>query len=175
MPRSKFQVALPLLASALAIALSTPASAATYVFSLSGPNTASFTIDSSPVPTTTGFGSFTLSDVSGAYNGSLTTFSSISFFSGGQTSGGLRLNSTVDLQGPQLFTGLLSSPTFSLGTFFLDDGFRGRYSLSVTNGAVPEPSTWVMMLLGFGAVGASMRRRRQTTLRKRPLLPYRLR
>jgi hypothetical protein len=26
--------------------------------------------------------------------------------------------------------------------------------------AVPEPSTWAMMLLGFGAIGASMRRSR---------------
>jgi hypothetical protein len=32
-------------------------------------------------------------------------------------------------------------------------------------GAVPEPSTWAMMLLGFGAVGMSMRRNR----RKAPL------
>ena len=31
-------------------------------------------------------------------------------------------------------------------------------------GAVPEPSTWAMMLLGFGAVGAAMRRRRKTAL-----------
>ena len=32
--------------------------------------------------------------------------------------------------------------------------------------AVPEPSTWAMMLLGFGAIGASLRsaRRRQTSL-----------
>lgn len=28
--------------------------------------------------------------------------------------------------------------------------------------AVPEPSTWAMMLIGFGAVGAAMRRRRKT-------------
>ena len=27
-------------------------------------------------------------------------------------------------------------------------------------GAVPEPATWAMMLLGFGAIGASMRRRK---------------
>lgn len=27
-------------------------------------------------------------------------------------------------------------------------------------GAVPEPSTWAMMLIGFGAIGASMRRRK---------------
>jgi hypothetical protein len=25
---------------------------------------------------------------------------------------------------------------------------------------VPEPGTWAMMLIGFGAIGASMRRRR---------------
>jgi hypothetical protein len=28
-------------------------------------------------------------------------------------------------------------------------------------GAVPEPATWAMMLLGFGAIGASMRRKRK--------------
>ena len=28
-------------------------------------------------------------------------------------------------------------------------------------GAVPEPATWAMMLIGFGAMGVSMRRRRQ--------------
>jgi hypothetical protein len=30
----------------------------------------------------------------------------------------------------------------------------------VVNSAVPEPATWAMMLLGFGAIGFSMRRRR---------------
>jgi hypothetical protein len=30
-----------------------------------------------------------------------------------------------------------------------------------SGGAVPEPSTWVMLLIGFGALGASMRGRRQ--------------
>jgi len=33
-------------------------------------------------------------------------------------------------------------------------------------GAVPEPATWAMMLVGFGAVGAAVRRRR-----RRPMFP----
>lgn len=40
----------------------------------------------------------------------------------------------------------------------------GPYKLNVSLqspgvGAVPEPSTWALMLLGFGAIGAAMRRR----------------
>jgi len=35
--------------------------------------------------------------------------------------------------------------------------------ITVVNGAVPEPATWAMMLLGFGAMGLSMRRRRRAT------------
>ena len=34
-----------------------------------------------------------------------------------------------------------------------------------TNGAVPEPSTWAMMLLGFGLIGAGMRRRQKVAVR----------
>jgi hypothetical protein len=35
------------------------------------------------------------------------------------------------------------------------------------SGAVPEPSTWAMMLIGFGAVGFGMRRRRKEQTRVR--------
>lgn len=34
-------------------------------------------------------------------------------------------------------------------------------------GAVPEPATWAMMLLGFGAMGASLRRRAKVSARVR--------
>lgn len=36
--------------------------------------------------------------------------------------------------------------------------------ISPAVGVVPEPATWAMMLLGFGAVGYSMRRRRKPAL-----------
>ena len=35
-------------------------------------------------------------------------------------------------------------------------------NLSFETGAVPEPATWMMMLMGFGLIGAAMRRRRTT-------------
>jgi len=53
--------------------------------------------------------------------------------------------------------GALSNPTFLLET----SGFFGPNLL--LSAAVPEPATWLVMLLGFGAVGGAMRsaRRRQ--------------
>jgi hypothetical protein len=53
------------------------------------------------------------------------------------------------------------------GTTFitLDDtqGFSNA-ALYSTGGAVPEPGTWALMLLGFGGIGVSMRRRRRPGL-----------
>ena len=53
--------------------------------------------------------------------------------------------------------------------FGADVGNLRSWDLSLTgvSGAVPEPSTWAMMLIGFGAIGVSMRRRRTTV--KAPL------
>jgi hypothetical protein len=45
---------------------------------------------------------------------------------------------------------------------------RFQYGTALTDPsltpAVPEPATWAMMLLGFGAIGVSMRRRRRVPL-----------
>jgi hypothetical protein len=49
------------------------------------------------------------------------------------------------------FFGLSSTPATVYGTF----SFAGASA-----GAVPEPASWAMMLVGFGAVGAVVRRRR---------------
>jgi hypothetical protein len=50
----------------------------------------------------------------------------------------------------------------SLGGFAGDGGriVDATFNLAPAAGGVPEAATWAMMLGGFGAVGAAMRRRR---------------
>lgn len=74
----------------------------------------------------------------------------------------------IFLYGPQLFTGTTANPVLSLGTFLLSDiqpPFSGsplqvNYRLVVSQvAAIPESSTWAMMIGGFGLLGAGLRRR----------------
>jgi hypothetical protein len=62
-----------------------------------------------------------------------------------------------------------SLPIFRLGTFAIsttaqNNGPRPfdnyRITIAAATAAVPEPTTWAMMLIGFGAVGYSMRSRK---------------
>lgn len=57
----------------------------------------------------------------------------------------------------------------SIGSNYGGDGIVDGFKLASANvyyvpGAVPEPGTWVMMLIGFGAIGMSMRRRAGETI-----------
>ena len=62
----------------------------------------------------------------------------------------------------------LSSLFLEAGTYTLtidgDNDSTGSLGGTVTINAVPEPGTWAMMLLGFGAAGYAMRRRRAPAL-----------
>ena len=55
-----------------------------------------------------------------------------------------------------------SSPTRN---FTPTSGRNINYTVNSMNGAVPEPATWALMLIGFGAIGAAMRRRQLQTVR----------
>lgn len=52
---------------------------------------------------------------------------------------------------------------FEAGAFAKEGTYNGSFSRAVLTvsrvAAVPEPATWAMMILGFGAVGYAMRRR----------------
>ena len=77
--------------------------------------------------------------------------------------------------GPELFTGSTTDPQFKLGSFDLAlqpknvstdvQTFDQRVTISLAASAVPEPSTWAMMICGFGLVGGAMRRRGRQALR----------
>ena len=51
-------------------------------------------------------------------------------------------------------------------------GQADNITLAPVAGAVPEPATWAMMILGFGAAGATLRRRRQAFAARYPASPH---
>jgi hypothetical protein len=72
---------------------------------------------------------------------------------------------------PDSFSGSLLSPFSSLGSFSMTEGASLNligggsitgYNQAMQTGAIPEPSTWAMMIAGFGLVGLlGLRRRRK--------------
>jgi phospholipase/lecithinase/hemolysin len=81
------------------------------------------------------------------------------------------LNTTTTCQAAQAFpdcTGLFyfdnTHPTAAIQLAAFNDINR-QFGLTAVSAPVPEPATWVMMLLGFGAIGFGMRRQRRVSVR----------
>ena len=150
-----------------------PASAAPLLFDFSGPSgTAMFQLDSNPTPdafqTFLGADQFSFSNVAGTFGGTPGIAQTISF----GTSFFASLSITAPNLGftqfssPTLFTGSPSDPTFLTGNFTLINPFFGNGTLNISPvvAAVPEPSTWAMMILGFCGLGFMAYRRRNNAM-----------
>ncbi len=87
---------------------------------------------------------------------------------GPQSTGGYYSTAAVSFAAASKYVGsfTLLAPTNVRFYLYDDNSFdnTGGVSVAVT-GAVPEPASWAMMILGMGAVGFAMRRRRVATTR----------
>ncbi len=168
-------IAKSLVAAALLLSagLASEARAATLLFNLDGSFTASFQLDSMPVPTRfTDFGFLgqsTFANVPITFNGVERTADLI--FGTGLAA---RLNIVgsgipfTQLTGDTLFTGTTANPVFAPGIFQLGNPFFGqsltlRISEVPMSGTIPEPAGWMMLIAGFGLLGSALRRRRPAT------------
>lgn len=73
---------------------------------------------------------------------------------------GLAYYDDQEFGGEPLVLRLSQSGSYSVagGLAFYGENWLGAVDL-VGPGAVPEPGTWALLILGFGAVGAALRRR----------------
>jgi hypothetical protein len=75
----------------------------------------------------------------------------------------------LNLYGPSVLGGTPGDYHILAGVYDYDYYGEGAFRVTITEaddgaGAVPEPAAWVMMVGGFGAIGAAMRRRQRTAV-----------
>ncbi|WP_294536524.1 PEP-CTERM sorting domain-containing protein [uncultured Rhodoblastus sp.] len=149
---------------ALGATLAPSAHAALIDFKLTGSRQASFQIDSSRIPDTSNasfFGdSIQYFNVNGVFGGVQETatigFGTFLFADLNISAAGLGF---TQFAGPDLFTGSPSSPNFKFGTFALSSIVSGPSTITISaTPAVPEASSWAMMLVGFAGIGFMARR-----------------
>lgn len=102
-------------------------------------------------------------------------------FGTGQNSGGMFQNGTSATQGNTTYTltgfGWDRARADNVSAYSAVSGgdpndYTGQFSFTATTlaGAVPEPATWAMFILGFGVMGGAMRRRANQGMQSRAVL-----
>ena len=155
-------------AAITALGMSANASAAELIFdwdAAGGGRDLQFVLDSEPTPDSLGGNYFVIYDVIDLLTAEV--LDQIEFFAVADGGGFAARDSSfliiANATGDQLFTGAVGDPVFKTGTFQLapystaDTG--GTLTISAITPAVPEPSTWAMMLLGLFMIGGVMRHR----------------
>jgi len=143
-----------------------PASA---TFGRSGLQSGTFTDEFTFTVAEMGLGSGALTTIQAGADGSATDldFLEVTFSNGTETfnvplvSDGYEAGGLANIP---LFAGVLNTLTVT----YLSRGegaFGGSLAFAPAVSAVPEPATWAMMIIGFGAVGVAMRRRRRDHVR----------
>jgi PEP-CTERM motif len=116
-----------------------------------------FDLPQNPTPDAFSAGeSFSFFNVDGTFNGVAEQFDEVDFFVPDLGDGNLHVADFSPFFGDQLYSGPESAPTFKTGTF---DVSNGEIDYVLTIGAVPEPSTWALMLIGVAGIGLARYRR----------------
>ena len=150
------------------------ANAAIYQFNLTGDYTANWQLDSTVVPEDFLDKGFFMVTAEGEFPGAVSELAWVTFYNA-RYKGGLEIYDYIGnklllvTDGPQLYTGSESAPTFRLGTFGMTEARNsGNFTLMVTDlsagpSPVPEPATGAMLLGGLGLMYAFRKRRHGNT------------
>jgi len=146
-----------LLASATGRAGATTAEAKFTI--LEGSDTTIFELPQSPVPDFHGSNGFGFFVTPATFDGSATVLQDL-FFNNAADGGGLFAFDFFSFQGqvPQLYSGVEQSPNFLAGIYpNLLDNLDGNFAVLTVS--IPEPSSWILKLLGFVGLGLAGYRR----------------